>query len=193
MAPLQRFWMAFFYSEMAMAISELTGYFYRIKNILFKWGFLIVLVTGITWAITVDNALIGCPRWTLHWMSVEAFPTSSRHFIPNSRISDVQKFQFDHGLIARFTRQFRHVFSLHGCQVDVSPNPPWKGWADAYSTGCTTNIFTRLETAVMISSDNWRLLQWFFWLRHNDISACTMVQPVSLMCETDCLRRTMVI
>ena len=40
-------------AAIAMAISELTGYIYGIKYILFKWGFLIVLITGITWAITV--------------------------------------------------------------------------------------------------------------------------------------------
>ena len=30
----------------------ITGYFYGIKYMTYKWGFLFVLQTGITWAIT---------------------------------------------------------------------------------------------------------------------------------------------
>ena len=42
------------YSKLAIAISEITGYFYGMRNMNYKWGDLLVLITGITGAITVE-------------------------------------------------------------------------------------------------------------------------------------------
>ena len=35
------------YSKLAIAISEITGYFYGMRNMNYKWGDLLVLITGI--------------------------------------------------------------------------------------------------------------------------------------------------